>query len=135
METTIYDKNGEPVAYVTEGYSGTVYLWDGEPVAYIYEEVHVYGFNGRHLGWFRDDVLYSPDGTRVGFTSGTCPKSVSKSPLKTKKRRAGEIRPRWKIPAQPKFSLFLSDQDLKELLKQGGTTLPPVERGGKSVKG
>ena len=128
METTIYDKNGQPVAYVADDYSRTIYLWDGEPVAYVYEDVHVYGFNGRHLGWFRDDVLYSPDGTRVGFTSGACPKSISKSSLKTKKGRAGEIRPRWKAPAPPKFSLLLSDQDLRELLKQGGTTLPPVER-------
>jgi hypothetical protein len=134
METTIYDKNGQPVAYVADNYSRTIYLWDGEPVAYVYEDVNVYGFNGRHLGWFRDDVLYISDGTRVGFTSGACPKSISKSPLKTKKRRAGEIRPRWKAPAPPKFSLLLSNQDLRELLKQGGTTLPPVERAKDSKK-
>jgi 4-fold beta flower protein len=134
MDTTIYDKNGEPVAYVADDYSGTIYLWEGEPVAYVYEEVHVYGFNGRHLGWFRNDVLYSPDGTRVGFTSSTCPISISKSPLKSKRGRAGEIRPRWKAPAPPKFTLRLSDQDLGELLKQGGTTLRPVERAKESVK-
>jgi hypothetical protein len=128
MDTTIYDKSGQPVAYLAEDYCGTIYLWDGEPVAYLYEDVHLYGFNGRHLGWFRDDVLFSPDGTRVGFTSSACPRCISKSPLKNKKGRAGEIRPRWKAPAPPKFSLLLSNQGLRELLKQGGTTLRPAER-------
>lgn len=134
METTIYDKKGEPVAYVADDYRGTIYLWDGEPVAYVYEEVHVYGLNGQHLGWFKDDILYNPDGRRVGFTSSTCPVSVSNLPRKAKKRRASEMRPRWKSPASPKFSLLLSDQDLGELLKQGGTTFRPFEMAEESVK-
>ena len=134
METTIYDKNGEPMAYLADDYSGTIYLWGGEPVAYVYEDVHVYGLNGRHLAWFRDDVLYSPDGKRVGFTSRTCPVSISKSPQKTKRGRASEIRPRWKAQAPPKFSLLLSDQDPGDLLKQGGTTFRPVEEEKESVK-
>jgi hypothetical protein len=134
METTIYDKNGQPVAYVADDYSRTIYLWDGEPVAYVYEDVHVYGLNGQHLGWFRDDILYNPEGRRVGFTSSTCPVSVWESPRKDKKRRANEMRPRWKAPPSPKFSLLLSDQDLGELLKQGGTTFRPFERAEESVK-
>jgi len=134
METTIYDKNGQPVAYVADDYCGTIYLWDGEPVAYIHEDVHVYGFNGRHLGWFKDDVLYGPDGRRVGFTPSTCPISISKSPRKSKRRRAGDMRPRWKAPASPKFTLLLSDQNLEDLLKQGGGPILPVEGTKKSMK-
>ncbi len=34
----------------------TIYLWGGKPVAYLSAEsddgFHVYGFNGKHLGWF-----------------------------------------------------------------------------------
>jgi hypothetical protein len=134
METTIYDKKGKPVAYVSDDHRGTIYLWDGEPVAYVYEDIHVFGLNGQHLGWLRDEIFYSEDGRRVGFTSSTCPVTVSKSPSKTKKRGAVETRPRWKSPPSPKFSLLVSDQDLGELLKQGGATFRLTEGAEESVK-
>jgi hypothetical protein len=134
METTIYDKNGQPVAYVADDYSGTIYLWEGEPVAYIHEDVHVFGFNGRHLGWFKDEVLYGPDGKRVGFTTNSCPISISKSPRKGKRRQGGDVRPRWKAPASPKFALLLSDQSLEDFLKQGGGAALPVKEAKKPAK-
>jgi len=60
MEVTLFDKNGIAVAYITTDYNNSIYLWDGSPVAYLYEGKHVYGINGKHLGWFEEDVLYTP---------------------------------------------------------------------------
>ena len=55
MEKTLYDTQGEPVAYISDHLNMVIYLWDGHPAAYLYD-YHVYGFNGQHLGWFLDDI-------------------------------------------------------------------------------
>ncbi|MBW1802732.1 MAG: hypothetical protein JRJ85_18600, partial [Deltaproteobacteria bacterium] len=62
MDRSLFDKMGNAVAYLADDYHNTIYLWDGSPVAYLYEEVHIHGFNGRHLGWFMDDILYNDKG-------------------------------------------------------------------------
>ena len=135
MEKTLYNKNGQPVAYVAADYARMIYLWDGEPVAYIYEELHVYGINGQHLGWFKEDVLYTPAGERVGFTSNTCAAAVGKSPQKNKKAHVSEPRPRWKAPPSPQFSFRLAVQDLRDFLKQGRVTFRRAEEAKESTQG
>lgn len=46
----------EAVAYIDADDELTIYLWGGKPVAYLERdtgnEFHVYGFSGKHLGWF-----------------------------------------------------------------------------------
>lgn len=116
---TLFDKDGNPVAYIADDYNKTVYLWDGTAVAYIYEEEHVYGINGRHLGWWLDEILYNIEGDRVAFTSGTCPVAIGKEPQKNKKQRMEEIRPRWKAPPLPKLGFDFASQDLEDFLKEG----------------
>ena len=71
MEETLYDKKGDTVAYIATDYHGAIFLWDGQPVAYLYEEDHLYGINGRHLGWFINEIIYDQEGARIGFTSST----------------------------------------------------------------
>jgi hypothetical protein len=119
MDKTLFDKDGEAVAYLTEDYHGTIYLWDGEPVAYLYDEKHVYGMSGRHLGWFVDEVLFNNDGERAGFTTQTCPVSIAKEPPKWKRRAPVQIRPRWTAPPFPKTSFDLARQGLADFLKEG----------------
>jgi hypothetical protein len=58
-DQTFYDKDGEAVVYL---HNGTFYLWTGEPVAYLHEDQHIYGFNGKHLGWYRSGALYDKAG-------------------------------------------------------------------------
>ncbi len=60
-ETSLFDKDGIPVAYIATDNSQTIYLWGGQPVAYLYGD-NVYGFNGKHLGWFIDGVIFGHDG-------------------------------------------------------------------------
>lgn len=119
MDTTLFNKNGEAAAYITSDYNQTIYIWEGIPVAYIYNEEHVYGVNGRHLGWFINGLIYNHRGERVGFTYNTCPVPAGKEPVKPKKYPPEEVRPRWAAPPLPKLMFSLSDQDLDDLLREG----------------
>ncbi len=119
MERTLFNKNGDAVAYLTDDFHGTIYLWEGLPVAYLYEDLHIYGINGRHLGWFIDDILFTDNGERIGFTSGSCPVPVAKETVKPKKHPMDEIRPRWAAPPMPKLEFNFADQGLADFLRVG----------------
>ena len=119
MDITLYDRDGNPIAYISDDYDSNIYLFEGEAVAYLFNEREVYGINGRHLGWFIDEVLYDSNGLRIGFTHNTCPKSGAKEPIKSKRKPIYEKRPKWKPPPMPKFSYAISSVPLKEFLLQG----------------
>jgi len=119
MEKTLFNKKGDPVAYISDDYNKTIYLTEGSPVAYFYSQGHVYGFNGRHLGWWIEEILYNHDGERIGFASSTCPVPIGREPAKTQKQSMDEIRPRWEAPPLPERSFNFADSDLKELLQEG----------------
>jgi hypothetical protein len=72
---TFYDNHGRPVAYTED--DETIYLFTGEPVAYFNENT-VYGFNGKHLGWFEDGWMRDLHGQCVFFTENT----VGSGPIK-----------------------------------------------------
>ncbi len=119
MEKTLFDKNGEAVAYIRDDYHETVYMWDGYSVAYLYNDQHVYGINGRHLGWFINEVIYNDQGERIGFTSNTCPVTIAKEPVKTERRTMDEIRPKWNAPPLPKLTFNLGSRGLADFLMEG----------------
>ena len=127
MERILYDKNGQAVAYIAEDHHSTIYLWEGLPTAYLHEDEHVYGINGRHLGWFKDEVVFTHNGERVGFTYATCPVSVVKPPPKWKKSTADEIRTRWAAPSSTKLLHRLAQEDLAAFLKKGLVSQPSQE--------
>ena len=118
-ETTIFNRKGYPVAYITSDYRQTIFLWSGTPVAYIYELEHVYGINGHHLGWFRNDILFNNNGERIGFLFSTCPVAIAKETVKGKKQVVEKIRLRWRAQSHPKFVFNFADQDLKDFLTEG----------------
>ena len=60
-EISLYDNDGDAVAYIAVDDDLTIYLWGGKPVAYLDGE-NVYGFNGKHLGWFLDGVVIDHEG-------------------------------------------------------------------------
>jgi hypothetical protein len=119
---TLFNSKGEPVAYIADDYNATIYLWDGNPVGYLYGEGHVYGMNGRHLGWFVHMILFDNRGERIGFSSSTSPVPVAREPAKTKKQPMVEMRPRWSAPPFPKLSFDFSKEDLRDFLKRGQVT-------------
>ena len=119
MEKTLFDKNGNAIAYITDSHNDAIYLFDGSPVAYLYEEQHIYGINGRHLGWFINEVLYNDRGERIGFTSLSCPVATGKEPVKSERRTMDELRSRWSAPPTPNLGFNFADRDLADFLSEG----------------
>src|SRR5690242_9087449 len=102
-EITIYSEKGKAVAYISDDDDSTIYLWNGQPVAYLHSE-DVYGFNGKHLGWFVKGILYDHDGDVVGATKSHL-MAPQISPIKSLK----ELKPLKSLrelkPLKPIFSL------------------------------
>ena len=119
MDTTLYNKDGEAVAYIADDYHSTVFLWDGHPAAYLYEDEYIYGMNGKHLGWFINEIIYNNDGERIGFTSNSCPIPVAKESVKDERHSMDEIRPRWAASMRPNLSFGFASEKLSDLLSQG----------------
>ena len=66
MTTDLWDKHGQPVAYVDDD-KESIYLRDGTPVAWL-SESGVYAYGGKFLGWLHDGWIFGRDGKCVLFT-------------------------------------------------------------------
>jgi len=119
MEKTLFNKDGNAVAYISDDHKNTIYLWDGYPVAYVYDEQKIYGINGRHLGWMIDEIIYNNNGERVGFTYNSCPVSPAKEITKPKKYPRSENQPRWKALSLPKLEFHFAQEEFADFLKEG----------------
>ena len=129
MEISLFNKNGDPIAYLTtDDFDNTIYLWEGQNVAYLLDGRYIYGTNGKHLGWYINGIIFNTSGERIGFTSGNCPAPPIKEPLKLKKRYKDEIKPRWKQNPLPKLLYTLSEEDFYEFLKNGQVYNPRLAR-------
>jgi hypothetical protein len=69
-ETTLFNAGGSPEAYIWFSENPpTIYMWSGKPVAYLASSVgggfNVYGFNGKHIGWYVNGVVRSHEGNPV----------------------------------------------------------------------
>jgi hypothetical protein len=70
-EITLFDSRGKPIAYIAPDEELSIYLWDGTPAAYLEKDggrarrryASVYGFNGKHLGWFSDGLIRDHSGS------------------------------------------------------------------------
>lgn len=80
-EISLYDDAGEAVAYIDTDDEMNVYLWKGAPVAYL-EGQSIYGFNGKHLGWFKEGIIWDHEGYAVGFIEGAVNKLTKLERLK-----------------------------------------------------
>ncbi len=132
MEKSLFNKNGDAVAYLSDDYDSTIYMWYGQQVAYLYDERLIYGVNGKHLGWFIDGIIYDKSGERIGFTASTCPVAPENEPVKPKKLMKYELQPRWKENPLPKLKYTSSDADLSEFLLAGEVYNP--RRGKATIK-
>jgi len=115
METTLYDRSGQPTAYIADD-NETIYLWDGRAVAYLYDD-KVYGFNGQHLGWFIDGIIYDEHGLKIGFVSSKCPSVKRVSPVKSVKHVKSAKHVRSVPRIRPVLKISSSDEDFKAFLE------------------
>lgn len=71
-DVSLFDGAGKASAYIAVKDELTIYLWSGKPVAYLERDsaggFEVYGFNGKHLGWFVDGVVRDHDGNAACAT-------------------------------------------------------------------
>ena len=65
-EVTLLNQRGATVAYIDRSDDGTIYLWGGIPAGYL-KGISIYGFNGRHLGWFAEGIVRDSGGRRAGY--------------------------------------------------------------------
>jgi hypothetical protein len=65
-EVPLFNNAGKPEAYIAIDEALTIYLWSGKPVAYLERNkkdgYDVYGFNGKHLGWFLKNAIWDHNG-------------------------------------------------------------------------
>jgi len=120
-ETTLFDSRGRATAYIAEDL--TVYLWSGKPVAYLFPDsrrdgFHVYGFNGKHLGWFVRGLARDHEGEGVCGIKGVLARTEIE-PIKSIK----EIKPIKSIreipPIRPIFSRVWSETPCRLFLFAG----------------
>ena len=105
QETSLFDKNGDAVAYIAEDM--TIYLWEGDPVAYLYNKSskwHVYGFNGSHLGWYEDGIIYDHNGNAVGAQKDAINMMTSMESMKSMKSMKPMKSMKEMAPMKPMFS-------------------------------
>lgn len=121
-EKTLFDSEGDAVAYIAIDDELNIYLWKGEPVAYLKKdlgEIHIYGFNGDHLGWFEGGVAYNNKSRPVGFIDGAVSKITKLEPLKGLRKLTPLKSLERLAPIKPVFKKEFSDTPLKTFLMQG----------------
>jgi len=120
-ETTLFDADGRATAYIAEDM--TIYLWSGKPVAYLYsdsdhEGFDIYGFNGKHLGWFVGGIARDHEGNAACGVKSVVP-LPQLEPLKSLK----ELKPLKSLrelrPLRPIFSRSWSDVPCRIFLYEG----------------
>lgn len=121
-EIDLFNGTAEPKAYVAEDM--TIYLWSGEPVAYLdtdrsSSEIDIYGFNGKHLGWFRRGVVYDHDGYAVGAVKDAFINKPLSVPFKGFKKFKPFKAFKEFAPFRPFFTKSWSDTSLIRFLRRG----------------
>jgi hypothetical protein len=124
-EISLFDSSGQPVAYVADD-DLTVYLWSGKPVAYLESDdneggFHIYGFNGKHLGWFVGGVVRDHQGHAVGAIKERFSTATRFEPVKGFKQFKPFKYFKAFAPFRPFFVNVWSDTPLKLFLLQGVT--------------
>ena len=120
-ELSLYNPSGKATAYITEDL--TVYLWSGEPVAYLSEDAdsgfHVFGFNGKHLGWFVDGAVWDHSGKAVGGLAEVFRTPVAPAPFKDYRDYKPFKDFKEVAPSRPRFRRVWSNIPFKRFLLRG----------------
>ena len=119
QEISLYDSNGEAVAYIDFDDDATIYLWKGTPVAFLEKDgsdICVFGFNGSFLGWYDDGIIYDKKGYVVGAREGAIRMLTKLERLKGLQELT-PLRPLTPLtPLQPLWKTSWSNTSLTEFL-------------------
>ena len=114
MEETLYDQNGNPIAYIAFNEENTIYLWNGIPVAYLCSDKTIYGFNGKHLGWYEDGIVRNLEGYKTGYNKAASLKYVKYESYKSYKH----YKPYKSYKQYSKYKPYYKNSDSNESLSQ-----------------
>ncbi|HEX7074784.1 MAG TPA: hypothetical protein VF226_12140 [Hyphomicrobiaceae bacterium] len=84
-EFSFYDALGRATAYLDFSDGLVFYLWTGEPVAYL-DGDSIYGFNGKHLGWYHNGLVYDEDGNVVCAPAAAFREPPNPGPIRSLKQ-------------------------------------------------
>ena len=118
MEETLYNTEGQAVAYIAYGDEETIYMWNGKPVAYI-DGYDIYGFNGKHLGWYESGVVRDHDGYITGFNMEAANVFLAFEPFKAFKQFKPFKSFKEFAPFKPFYHSTVSQITLDGFLMQG----------------
>jgi hypothetical protein len=122
-EISLFDARGRATAYIAEDL--TIYMWGGKPVVYLDRDsgggFHVYGFNGKHLGWFTQGLIRDHEGNAACAVKDAI-RTTELEPLKSLK----ELKPLKDLkdlaPLRTLFSSQWSEAPCRFFLLQGGAS-------------
>ena len=120
-EISLFNSKGIATAYIDTD-DLTIYLWDGKPVAYLSKsngEFNIYGFNGKHLGWFIKGIVRDHDGDAVASTKEATNNYKEYEPYKGFKEYKPYKSYKEYAPYKPYFSTSWSKTNFKLFLLQG----------------
>ena len=121
-EVTLFNGAGKAEAYIAIDDELTIYLWSGKPVAYLEKDssggYHVYGFNGKHLGWFVKGVVRDHEGNAACAVKEALG-STQYEPYKSYKQYKPYKSYTQYAPYRPYFSSSCGDTPCRFLLGEG----------------
>jgi hypothetical protein len=121
-EISLFDGKGRAAAYIVADDDMTIYLWSGEPVAYLVRDsgrdFHVYGFNGKHLGWFVGGIVRDHEGDVACAVKGAI-SNPQLEPLKNLKSIKSLKSLKELAPLRPLFSQQWGELPCHFFMKQG----------------
>jgi hypothetical protein len=122
-DVALFDSTGKAMSYIALDDEMTIYLWGGKPVAYLEQDsesgYHVYGFNGKHLGWFDKGAIWGHDG-KVACAVKEVLNSTQYEPYKAYKQYRPYKAYKQYAPNRPYISNTFSDKPCSFLLGEGG---------------
>lgn len=123
-EITLFNSKGAPIAYIDASDSDLpIYMWNGLPVAYLTNadngSFNIYGFNGKHLGWFDKGIVWDHDGYAVGFQSGAVNVYTEYEPYKAYKQYKPYKSYKEYAPYKPYLQQSFSNTSLSLFLMSG----------------
>ncbi|MDM1384583.1 hypothetical protein HX024_18140 [Myroides marinus] len=119
MEETLFNVDGTPQAYIVHNDDKTIYLWNGTPVAYLSDNSTIYGFNGKHLGWYEDGIVRNLNGKKNGFNKKSLPVYAKYEPYKSYKKYKPYKSYKQYSKYKPYYKISKSDISLEIFLNQG----------------
>lgn len=119
QDVALFNKDGKAIAYIdTKDKDRTIYLYSGEPVAFV-SETDVYGFNGKHLGWYEKGIVRDHKGDKIGNTKKAATGYTQYEPYKSYKQQKPYIGHKSYPPYKPYFSTSWTDNSFETFLLQG----------------